>query len=233
MIRMSLVLGVLLVAAPVLAQTPYVGGTISADISRFSHAEVNGDRASSDGSEVLSGSLRAGTSIGSNWGVELEFVRAGRTNSTGPQIFPLAARGNPISSLITTVSNIRLPGGTAQFTNGAIPVDFRMDVSRRRSDLDTAAWVRQGVSSSVDLVYLAGLAFSRERSDVTETVTGRGIAAPTNFRSSSIDYGTHPLIGMEARIGLASKLRLVPGIRLQGLSDGWLLRPYVGLGWFF
>jgi hypothetical protein len=38
---------------------------------------------------------------------------------------------------------------------------------------------------------------------------------------------------MEARIGLTSRLRLVPGIRVQGLGDGWLLRPYVGLGWFF
>src|SRR5262245_24542314 len=127
MIRISLVLGVLLVAAPVLAQTPYVGGTISADISRFSHAEVNGDRSSSDGSEVLSGSLRAGTSIGSNWGVELEFVRAGRSHSTGPQVFPLATSGNPIGTLIAGLPNIS-PSNPAI----PIPVDFRMETSRRR-----------------------------------------------------------------------------------------------------
>jgi hypothetical protein len=53
------------------------------------------------------------------------------------------------------------------------------------------------------------------------------------FRSTTISYGTRPLAGVEARIGFTSHVRLIPGVRLQGITEGWLLRPYVGLGWFF
>ena len=53
------------------------------------------------------------------------------------------------------------------------------------------------------------------------------------LRTTTISYGTRPLAGVEARIRFTSHVSLIPGVRLQGIADGWLLRPYVGLGWFF
>ncbi len=226
------------IAAPVLAQSPYVAGAISADVSRVSHADSSLYSSPASGGEVLSGALRVGTSVGSNWGVELEFVRAGRTSEQRPLVTPLALTGG-----VTSIEQLLPAGVLTGYTVGTIPFNYRSDVRTRHESVDAVAWARQSIGGSVDLVYLGGLAFSRDRSDITESLTPiRGtpitlppaiILPPTTYRSTLIEYATRPLVGMEARIGLTSRLRLVPGIRVQGLGDGWLLRPYVGLGWFF
>jgi hypothetical protein len=225
--RLAFAFAFVLVVSPVLAQSAYVAGDVGADVSRFSHTDVTSGFDGVSGSEVLSGGLRTGTSLGSNWGVELGFERSGRGKSSIP------SGGVPA---FATVAFTPVPPGVAP-TSVSIPsfVDFRTDVRRSHSDLDTVLWARQRVSGSVDLVYIGGLAFSRERVDVTETFPTviRGLAPSGSFRSTFIDYGTRPLVGAEARIGLTSHARLIPGLRLQGLGDGWLLRPYVGLGWFF
>ena len=221
------------------AQSPYVAGAISADVARVSHADSSLYSTPTNDAEVLSGALRVGTSVGSNWGVELEFVRSGRTSEQRPLITPLAVTGG-----ITTNIEQLLPAGVLTgYTVSTIPFDYRSDVRRRHESVDAVAWVRQSIGGSVDLVYLGGLAFSRDRSDMTQSITPiRGtpftlppavILPPITYRSTLIEYSTRPLVGMEARIGLTSRLRLVPGIRVQGLGDGWLLRPSVGLGWFF
>ena len=214
----------------ILAQSPYVAGAIGADVSRSSHASSSLYPSPSNDAEVLSGALRAGTFVGSNWGVELEFVRSGRTNEEGPQIVPLA-QGGTFSGTFTV-----LPAGAApNAISIPIPFDYRSEVRRRHESIDAVAWARQSVSGSVDLVYLGGVAFSRDRSDITQSIGPalRAIVPPTTFRSTFIQYDTRPLVGMEARIRFTSRIRLIPGFRLQALSDGWLMRPYVGLGWFF
>jgi hypothetical protein len=231
------------ISAPVLAQSPYVAGAISADVSRLSHTDSGYSTVYStpaNGAEVLSGALRVGTSVGSNWGVELEFVRAGRTSEQRPLVSPLALTGSITG---TNIEQLLPAGVLSGYTVSTIPFNYRSDVRRRHESIDTVAWARQSIGGSVDLVYLGGIAFSRDRSDITESITPiRGtpitlppviILPPTTYRSTFIEYSTRPLVGMEARIGLTSRLRLVPGIRAQGLGGGWLLRPYVGLGWFF
>jgi hypothetical protein len=222
------------------AQSPYVAGAIGADVSRVGRADSSLYPSPSNGTEVLSGALRVGTFVGSNWGVELEFVRSGRTNEQGAVIRPLALAG----STSAAIAQVLPPGVVPNNISFPVPFDYRSDVGRRHASVDAVAWARRSVSGSVDLVYLGGVAFSRDRSDITESVTpvfrtlappatGVAVVAATTFRSTLIQYDTRPLVGMEARIGLTSKLRLVPGLRLQGLRNGWLLRPYVGLGWFF
>jgi hypothetical protein len=120
-----------------------------------------------------------------------------------------------------------------------IPIRFvESDIRQSHSDFDALVWVRQAVGGSVDLVYLGGIAFSRQRTEITQnfpTILAMFAPLPPNsaFRSTTISYGTRPLAGVEARIGFTSHVRLIPGVRLQGIADGWLLRPYVGLGWFF
>ena len=233
--RLVLTLLVVLFAASARAQSPYVAGTIGADVSRVSHTDSN-FVSSPDGTETISGSVRVGSAIGPNWGVELEFIHSGRSHDqVTPQVFPLAA-----NTPVTGAPAISLQGFT--FTSAspnAIPVRFvESDVRQSHSDLDAVLWVRQGVGGSVDLVYLGGVAFSRQRTEITQnfpTILGLFAPLPPNsaFRTTTISYGTHPLAGVEARIRFTSHVRLIPGVRLQGIADGWLLRPYVGMGWFF
>jgi hypothetical protein len=237
-VRLALTLLVVLFAASAGAQSAYVAGTIGADVSRVSHTDANFYATSPDGSEALSGSVRVGTAIGPNWGVELEFVQSGHSHDqVTPVVSPLATSGSTTPAQVTTV-----PGVSFTFTSAStnvIPVRFvQSDIRQSHSDLDALIWVRQAVGGSVDLVYLGGVAFSRQRTEITQNFpTILQLFAPlppsSAFRSTTISYGTRPLAGVEARIGLTSHVRLIPGVRLQGIADGWLLRPYVGLGWFF
>jgi len=210
------------------AQSAYVAGAIGADVSRVSHTDSNTYSSPSSGSETLSGALRVGTSVGANWGVELEFARSGRTEG-GPFANPLLASG------AATAIGLPPSGIVAGNIATLVPFNYQSDLRTRHSSVDAVAWARQAVGGHADLVYLGGIAFARDRSDLTETLTPivRTLGPVQTFHTSNIDYATHPLVGMEARIELTSRLRLIPGFRVQGLGDGWLLRPYVGLGWFF
>ena len=236
MARLILTLLVVSFAASAGAQSAYVAGTIGADVSRVSHTDANFISSSPNGSETLSGSLRVGTAIGPSWGVELEFVQSAHSHD---QVTPV------VSPLATTTSTTGVPTITFQGVTisspsaNVIPVRFvQSDIRQSHSDLDALVWVRQAVGGSVDLVYLGGLAFSRQRTEVTQnfpTILQLFAPLPPNsaFRSTTISYGTRPLAGVEGRIKFTSHVRLVPGVRLQGIADGWLVRPYVGLGWFF
>ena len=212
-----------LVSGAAQAQSPYVAGTIGADISRFGHSDSTFSSTPTSDSEVISGSVRVGTSVGQNWGVELEFVRSGSSRGGVPPPVPL-----PFADALGNI------------TTGTSPVSviaYRTDVRQSHYDFDTVAWVRQGAGSKVDFVYMGGIAFSHQRIEITSTfptVVLRPLLPPSGgFRTTVVDYSTRPLVGAEARIALASHARLVSGLRLQGLTDGWLLRPYAGLGWFF
>jgi len=217
-----------LVAVAARAQSPYVGGTIGADVSRFSQTTSNVASSEAGDSEVVSGSLRVGTSLGQNWGVELEFVRSGRSRGQVPPpiYLPLASGANSFTVAPAGVSSIAFPIG-----------GFQTDLRQSHYDFDTLAWVRQRAGDNVDLVYLGGVAFSHRQVEIAQTfptVIRALLPIPGGtFRTTVIDYSARPLVGAEARIGLTSHVRLIPGLRLQGVADGWLLRPYAGLGWFF
>ena len=225
MVRLVLTLLLVLFAATVRAQSAYVAGTIGADVSRVSHTDSTFGSATPNGSETLSGSLRVGSRIGANWGVELELVQSASSHDqVSPDVFPLAANAT------AGAPTVSVQGFT--FTSAslnAIPIRFvQSDIRQRHSDLDALVWARQGV----------GVAFSRQRTEITQnfpTILGLFAPVPPNsaFRSTTINYGARPLVGVEGRIGFTSHIRLIPGVRLQGIAEGWLLRPYVGLGWFF
>lgn len=219
MAKVALAALVALFAASAQAQSAYVAGTIGADVSRFNRVESNVSSSASADSEVWSGSLRVGAAIAPAWGVELEFVHSGRSHTQSPaSILPVLAGTLP--------ANIPVPIAR-----------FQTDVRGSHSDFDGVVWARQRAGDRLDLVYLGGVVFSRERVEIEQTFpTLIGVFAPVPggvFRTTTISYGTRPLVGAEARIGLTSHVRLVPGLRLQGLSGGWLMRPYAGLGWFF
>ena len=219
----SWLLAIVFVLAPHVAraQAPYVAGTIGADVSRLGHTDSTFSSTPTSDTEVISGSLRVGTSVGQNWGVELEFVRSGNSHGQTPLPVPL-----PFAGAVSSIP----PGALSV-------ISFETDVRQSHYDFDTVAWVRQAAGRKVDLVYLGGVAFSHQRVEISQTfptVVRALLPVPANsFRTTIVDYSTRPLVGAEARIGLTSHVRLIPGLRLQGVTDGWLLRPYAGLGWFF
>jgi hypothetical protein len=221
--RLTLGLVFSLVAVSAHAQSAYVAGTVGADVSRLGRTESNISPAFSRDSEVVSWSLRLGTAVGQNWGVEMEFVRSAKSKSEFPVGVPIVFSGVPLPT-------------TTALPNIPTPVAFQSDTRTWHTDFDGAAWARQAVSGSVDLVYLGGVAFSRQRIEITQTFpTVFRVFAPGggSFTTTAISYSTHPLVGVEARIRMTSHMRLLPGIRVQGVEGGWLMRPYAGLGWSF
>lgn len=234
MVAIVVALLFLLAAAPARAQAAYVAGSIGADVSRVNNTNSNVYAASSSsGDETISGSLRVGTAIGQNWGVELEFVHSGRSHiETAPGVLPVLA-----SYELALAPTAAMPGSISASSVIAPIAYYQTDVRRTHSDLDGVIWARQRAGDSVDLVYLGGVAFSRERTVVTQNFpTGIRLLAPVpngRFQTTVIDYGTRPLAGIEARVRFTSHVSLLPGVRMQGIADGWLIRPYVGMGWFF
>jgi hypothetical protein len=205
-----------------LAQAPYVSASVGADISRFSGADVDGGFR--PGGEALAVSLRAGTRIGEQWGVELGYTRPSTVESESGFNFPFPLPVDLVRAL---------PGSPSL----SVPV-FRGStrVERRDSTLETVAWVRQNVGR-LDLVYLGGVAFNRTVEEIT-TNFGRIALLPLPSSVRTTTYGVAPLVGIEGRIGMTDHLRLVVGTRLQSIggdtgSAGWLVRPSAGLMWQF
>jgi hypothetical protein len=207
-----------LAAIPALAQSVYVAGDVGVALARFGNQDDEGGD-----STTSSESVSVRTSLASNWGVELGFTR------DNVERFTASPRGVVFL----------LPGsfiGRAYPLPNSIASDV-FEAKRQQSSIDAGAWVRQPIGDRVDLVYHAGASFLRERGDITEIITyGQrpGALPPTRIPIGyGITYGTRPFVGMESRISMGSHARLVPGLRVQGITDGWLFRPYVGVGWQF
>jgi len=212
-----------LIAVPTFAQSPYVGASVGMDVSRFDRVEAAGFNDVTAGGEVVAFSLRLGTAVRENWGVELGFTRPSKLERESNRGFP-----------IPLLANASAPIGIGI----AIPAfEATTRVERRNTTLDALAWVAQPVGSRVDLVYLGGIAFNRIVEDINFQFTRRivGIVVPNSTRTITYDVG--PVAGIEARIGLTDHVRLVPGVRLQSLggnaAQGWLLRTSAGLAWQF
>jgi hypothetical protein len=215
---------------PARAQGGYVGAAIAADVVRFSHTESSG-QADNTGGEALSFALRAGASIGSRWGVELEFARPSEIDniSSPVQIFTPAAYA--ASSAIAA-------GGTSAIASilPSIfpPISFEARERQRNTTLATMAWARQEITRRFALVYLGGVGFYRRSLEYDYSYGGPlplGLSGIFPYSSRSITYGAGPSAGIEARVGLTDHVRIVPGVRIQGLEGGWLVRPAVALAW--
>ena len=220
-------------AAPVFAQSTYVGAAVGMDVSRFNSVEAGGFNDVTAGGEVLAVSLRLGTAIRDNWGVELGFTYPSELERENAQGFPV-----PLLAAATSARLEFAPVGGGAAGNAAVtfPAFQSTRIERRNTTLDTTAWVARSAGDRVDLVFLGGVAFNR----VTETFSFQftrpiGLIVPNSTRT--ISYHVGPVVGVEGRIELTENARLVPGLRLQGLGgngrEGWLLRPSIGLAWQF
>jgi hypothetical protein len=218
----------LFTASPALAQSPYVVGSFGMDVSRLAHVESGGFSGPERHGEVMSGALRAGTSVGDRWGVELEFARGATLESEvsfGPR--PL------------TFSS----GSATPLPIGVIGLNLRQRMEQRHQTVATLASFKQVLTGRFDLVYLGGVGFWRTTREQQVSFTppslpGIPIILPPQSQTTRMtSYGVDPVVGVEAHVGLTDHVRLVPGMRLQGIGDvegtGWQLRAGVGLGWFF
>lgn len=217
------------------AQSTYVGAALVGDVLRTTHYESSvGPENSTDG-EAIGFALRAGTPLGGRWGVELEFARPGEIESEFSGSIPLASGIDPLALVQT--NRLVSPGMTLpQIFPPILP--YRLRSTQRHSTLSTSVWFNQSVSSRVSLVYLAGMGFYRAtyETDSRFEILPAIITVPAGFpavATKTVNYGVRPLAGLEARIKLTDRVDLVPGIRLHGLENAWLLRPAVGLAWNF
>jgi hypothetical protein len=214
-------------AVPALAQGAYVSASVAGDLARYSNSTVDGLSAGQNsGSESIGFALRVGVPLGSAWGVEAEFVVAGEVESSlSPS---LAALSYPQLAFIPDLS---------------LPYGIDITQTDQRSAFSSLAWARQQLTGRSSLVYLGGVSFGR-----TATTTNidynfiqlpaiPGLSRPTilppSQRFAGVFYDVHPVVGVEARIGLTDRIELVPGVRLTAVSSGLVIRPAVGLGWVF
>jgi hypothetical protein len=202
---------------------PYVGGAVYADIVRASGPD---DQPGSG--EVIGGSLRIGTSLAAQWGVDFEVGRSGDIEWR-PDVSILAELTSTVPSFVGV-----LPGITI-FPTPEITVRSQL------STLTTMLWWRQEVSDRFDLVYLGGAAFTRTQMDShisypQLTVPGRGeLLLPQTpiFAQESVDYHAGVVVGIDGGIEMTEHLRLVPGLRMMTVASRWIIRPSAGLQWVF
>ena len=211
-------------AGAAFAQGPYVGASIFADVVRTSHTESGFDSDSGSG-EAVGFALKAGAPIGANWGVELEFARPSVIKRSEALVFP-ALPGVLSPEQLAALADV----APTIFPPPIFPVPVAFATRDRHTTLSAVLWAMQNVSDRVALVYLGGVAFNRFEREY-------GYAfdfAPALFsRSRTTVYGTKPVVGFESWIGLTDRVTLMPGVRLQGVHDGWTVRPGVGIGWSF
>ncbi len=222
---------VICAARPADAQSIYVAGALGADISLVSGQESFGV-ASPGGGEALSGAARVGVVLQDRWGVEVEVSRGAEMESD-------LGRGGPVP--LGAGFPIVLP---------------EVSYETRITTISTTASLRQQIADRIALVYLGGVVFHRTDreiqypflrgipalagagnvgftfSSVFDVLMPAGIALPST-RVESVQYGTGPVAGIEAHIGYGDHLSIIPGFRMHGLPNAWLLRPAVGVGWTF
>jgi len=227
-----------------LAQGTYVSGSLIGDIVRSSHAEGPGTLDNSGG-EALGFALRLGTPLGSNWGVEAEFARPSAIehdiddgslaawSSSG-----IGVRGGAVGGLVDIA-----PDGFSILAPGALSMPALRafgSSSQRTTTMSASLWVQQQLSGRVAMMYLAGMGFYRSEykyrfvyEPLLPDFPGLPALTLPAFDTSSISYGVRPLAGIESRISMTEHVQLVPGVRLHGAENGWLIRPSVGLAWMF
>ena len=217
------------------AQSPYVGASLFGDIVRTTHTEGYVEEQNPGSGEALGFSLRIGSPIGSNWGVELEYARPSRIKSASQLVYPLYL--SPLAEGLPPLS--ALPGVAPTIYPPPFPIPLAIETRDRHNTLSATLWALQSVSDRFALVYLGGVAFNRFEREYGYTFGGiipaadPALAVVPLISSRTIVYSTRPVVGLESWIGLTDHVTLTPGVRLHGVQDGWSLRPGIGIVWSF
>lgn len=223
------------VASTASAQSTYVGASFIGDVVRTTGSGFGG----AGNGETFGGALRVGTPLGRQWGVELEFARTGEIEMMPGGVFPAGSIEWSSGSSAGFLSSIT--------SSALIFPSPRFESERRLATISTLLWWNHELSDRVSLAYLGGVAFTRTTWELRISYPdfpvppfplplpiGRPtILPPPDLHQETTSYGADVAVGFEGRIGMTDHVRLVPGIRLQTISDGWAIRPGVGLQWTF
>ena len=210
-----------LTATSAFAQSPYIGGSFIGDIVRLSGST---DFDTTGSGESIGGAIRGGTALGGRWGVDIEFARTGE---------------------IENEPDFRILGDSFPVFGPGVLIFPQPEVRSRResSTLTTMLWWRQEVGDRFDLVYLGGAAFARTETSLTIEIPGIPIPIPIPpggvirppqvIDQEAVSYGTGVAVGLDGRLRMTDRLRVVPGLRLLTVTGGWIVRPAVGVLWAF
>jgi hypothetical protein len=218
------------------AQSPYVGVSALADIARFGTAGLG----ASSGGEAFGAAVRVGTSVTDRWGVDLEFTRPGEIEEPNAFGIPVPL---PLLGEVAGTAVAARPGGGSNAAAGLadrigsiFPVPAQLTTTYRFTTLSVMPWVRQSLGSRADIVYLGGIAFLRTASSVDYDgviILGRSGGRLQEY----VTYGTAAVVGLDVRVSMTDRVRLVPGVRLLATDEagprGWITRPAIGLQWAF
>ena len=212
---------------PASAQSTYVAGAIGADLLRYGGTESEFEPELENNGEALSLAVRVGTPLGDRWGVEAEFARSGVIANASEAAVPLPIPQDFVS--------LGLPYRWS--SSSVVPFLYRTETRQRTTTFAASAWLRQDLTSRMALAYMAGLGFFRSEHDwIVSVEAPPGVLAVITvpaMSTTSTTYGVKPLVGLEGRLRVTDRVELVPGVRLQGLDGGWLVRPSVAAAWLF
>jgi hypothetical protein len=231
------VLVLLAIAAPAAAQSTYAGGSVIGEFARFGGVDIDDPARLSAVVEPLSRSwetigfdLRVGRALGEHWGVELSFARGGSHEQRRP------LRLLPFLTSSPAFDPTTLPRTLPTLPTLPFP-DFEVELSseQQHTTFDTVLWLRQALGDRVDLVFLGGASFNRVEMEQTISIDDMrlAISLPAPSEIETVTFGVGPVVGSEAVIDLSDHAAATTGVRLHGVSGGWLIRPSAGLRWTF
>ena len=236
--RVCLVVLVLLaMVSPAAAQSTYVGGSLIGEFARYGGADIDDAARLSTVVEPLSRSwetigfdLRVGRALGEHWGVEFSFARGGSHEQRRNQRLLPFLTSSPAFDPTTFIRTLpTLP--TFPITD----FEFELRSQQQHTTFDTTLWLRQELGDRVDLVFLGGASFNRVEREQNISIADDRLAiilpAPSEIETDT--YGVGAVVGTEAVIDLTDHAAVTTGVRLHGVSGGWLIRPSIGLRWAF
>jgi hypothetical protein len=229
----AIVFLLVVLASPAFAQT-YVAGLFGVDAVRSTRTQTQptGTQTPTADGEALTGAVRVGTSLGSRWGLELEVARTANIDRETTYRPPFA---------ILTGGPFPLPGQVVPVIFPPVTLEYRYRLRERHTTVSPVAWISQTLGRSVELAYVGGFAFTRAASTLDLTIGRTSPIAPVLPPSVQTTrrtvYGAGPVAGVDARFAMTDHIRLITGIRMQGVKtstgDGWAARAAAGLGWVF
>ena len=97
--------------------------------------------------------------------------------------------------------------------------------------------MRQEISPRFSLAYIGGVAFGRTSREVEITYQlespDHSPDSADRVSESPSTYDVGPMVASRDAFAWADRSNLVPGMRLQAIEGGWLIRPALGLAWKF